>query len=61
MARKGGKDRGVRERPKGSGKWWAEYSGADGKMHLEFAGSKSAARKLYELRKTQVREGALVS
>jgi len=26
-------------------------------MHREFAGSKSAARKLYELRKTEVREG----
>ena len=57
MARKGGKDRGVMEWPQASGKWWASYAGADGKMHREFAGAKSAARKLYELRKTQVREG----
>lgn len=58
MARPGGVDRGVRERPKESGKWWAEYAGADGKMHLEFGGSKSAARKLYELRKTRSGRGA---
>jgi integrase len=57
MARKGGKDRGVMEWPEASGKWWASYAGADGKMHREFGGKKSAARTLYELRKTQVREG----
>jgi|GEM_PF-845624 len=37
MARKGGKDRGVMEWPQASGKWWASYAGADGKMHRGLA------------------------
>ncbi|HUO04420.1 MAG TPA: site-specific integrase [Candidatus Binataceae bacterium] len=57
MAREGAKDRGIMEWPRGSAKWWASYAGADGKMHREFGGAKSAARKLYELRKTEIREG----
>ncbi len=57
MARTGGKDRGLFERPTGSGIWWIRYCDASGREHREKAGSKTTARRLYEKRKTEVREG----
>ncbi len=57
MARKGGKDRGLFERPKGSGVWWIEYHDGDGLRHRERAGSKGLARKRYMQRKTEIAEG----
>src|SRR5215472_5815366 len=56
MARKAGKDRGLFERPKGSGVWWICYFDAKGRRNRERAGAKTFARKLYEKRKTEVRE-----
>lgn len=56
MARPGGKDRGLFERPKGSGIWWVRYHDHRGKERREKVGSKSAARQLYEMRKNLIRE-----
>lgn len=56
MARKGSKDRGLFERPKGSGVWWIRYHDATGQERRERIGSKALARKLYEKRKTEIRE-----
>ncbi len=56
MARKDGKDRGLYEHPKGSGVWWVCYFDAIGRRHRERAGTKALARKIYEKRKTEIRE-----
>lgn len=56
MARKDAKDRGLFERPEGSGIWWIRYSDQHGREHRERIGSKAAARKAYELRKGEVRQ-----
>ena len=56
MARKDGKDRGLFQRPKDSGIWWVCYFDADGRKHREKVGPKALARKVYEKRKTEVRE-----
>jgi hypothetical protein len=57
MARKAGKDRGLFEHPVGSGIWWICYFDAFGRRHRERVGPKGLARKLYEKRKTEIREG----
>lgn len=57
MARKGGQDRGLFERPKGSGVWWIHYHDGDGRKHREKVGPKALARKRYMQRKTEVAEG----
>ena len=56
MARKHSKDRGLFEQPSGSGVWWICYFDALGRRHREKAGSKGLARRLYEKRKTEIRE-----
>ncbi len=48
--------RGCFQRPPGSGIWWINYY-KDSKQHREKAGSKSAAMKLYQKRKTEILEG----
>lgn len=55
MARKSGEDRGLFERPAGSGVWWVRYSDAEGREHREKVGSKGAARRVYERRKGEIR------
>jgi hypothetical protein len=50
------KDRGVFEKEPCSGVWWIRYTDADGKLHREKVGPKGLARKVYEKRKTEVRE-----
>lgn len=50
-------DRGVFEKVKGSGAWWICYFDATGHRRREKAGSKSSARKLYQIRKAAVHEG----
>ena len=57
MAREGGKDRGLFERPKDSGVWWIRYHDQYGNEHREKIGSKSAARQAYAKRKTEVLSG----
>ncbi|HEY3998663.1 MAG TPA: site-specific integrase [Candidatus Xenobia bacterium] len=53
MARK---DRGVFERPKGSGIWWVLYYDQNGQRHREKVGPKGLALDVYRKRKTQVKE-----
>ncbi len=50
-------DRGVFQQPPGSGQWSVRYADANGKIHREKVGPKGLARRVYEKRKTQVREG----
>ena len=50
-------NRGVFERPKGSGIWWVRYADQFGKLHREKVGPKSLAAAAYRKRKTEVREG----
>lgn len=57
MARPEGKDRGLFERPKDSGVWWIRWADRFGKEHREKAGTKSAARSLYQARKAAVLQG----
>jgi integrase len=57
MARKGGQDRGLFERPNGSGIWWIHYHDAEGRKHREKVGPKGLARKRYMQRKTEIAEG----
>jgi integrase len=49
--------RGVFERPKGSGIWWARYADEYGKIHREKVGPKSLAKSAYQKRKTEIKEG----
>ena len=57
MARKGGVDRGLFERHKGSGVWWIRYADQVGKEHKESVGPKKLARTVYQKRKAEVSEG----
>lgn len=54
MARAGGQDRGIFERPPGSGIWWILYY-AHGQRHREKVGSKAEARVRYRQRKEEIR------
>jgi hypothetical protein len=47
-------ERGLFERPKGSGVWWVRYADESGRIHRERVGSKSLARKVYQKRKAEV-------
>jgi site-specific recombinase XerD len=51
------KQRGIFERPPGSGIFWIRYADATGHIRREKAGTKSTAIKLYHKRKTEVLEG----
>ena len=55
MARAGGEDRGIFERPAGSGVWWVCYFDKEGRKHREKVGSKSAAQEVHRQRKTEIR------
>lgn len=57
MAHKGGRDRGLYERPKNSGIWWISYVHRDHHHHREKGGNKTEARALLERRKTEARDG----
>jgi len=57
MPREIKKQRGIFERPKGSGIWWICYAGIDGQLHREKVGMRQAAINVYQLRKTQIRLG----
>ncbi len=54
MARKGSKDRGLFER---DGVWWIRYMDGTGQERRERIGAKGLARRVYEKRKTEIREG----
>lgn len=49
--------RGVFERPKDSGTWWIRYADENGRERREKAGTKSAAKLLYQKRKQHALEG----
>jgi hypothetical protein len=51
------KQRGVFEKLMGSGVWWIRYTDCDGRYHREKIGSKGAAIKVYQKRKTEALEG----
>lgn len=51
------KQRGVFEKVPGSVVWWIRYADAAGRYHREKAGTRSAARALYQKRKTEALEG----
>jgi hypothetical protein len=57
MARKGNRDRGLLERPKGSGVWWIRYVGPDRCEHIERGGTKTDARALLARRRTEIADG----
>jgi len=54
--RRASTDRGLFERPRGSGVWWARYHDEHGREHRERVGPKALARKVYAKRKTEVHE-----
>ncbi len=56
MARKTGKDRGIVEKPAGSGKWWVRLF-VQGRERWHRCDSKSQARTLYGRLKAETREG----
>ncbi len=56
MSKGEGKKRGLFERPTGSGIWWVRYVDGNGRLHREKVGPKGLATKVYEKRKTEVRE-----
>jgi integrase len=51
------KQRGIFERPPGSGLWWISYFDFTGRRRREKVGSKSAAITLYRKRKTEALQG----
>jgi hypothetical protein len=50
------RERGIFERPNGSGIWWVRYADENGRIHREKVGTKSLAFKVYQKRKTEVKE-----
>lgn len=60
MARKNRIDRGLIERPKGSGRWFIRYY-IGGKSRLEFVGTKTEARDRYEELTGKIRKGEIVA
>jgi len=50
------RDRGIFERPPGSGVWYARYKDEHGRLHKEKVGPKGLAQKVYQKRKTQIAE-----
>jgi hypothetical protein len=57
MSKELGKKRGVFEKEPGSGLWWIQYFDSEGRRRREKIGSRSAAIKLVEKRRTDVRAG----
>jgi integrase len=58
MARRNAKDRGIVEKPQGSGKWWVRHY-VEGLERWHKCDSKSQARTLYGRLKAETREGRL--
>jgi site-specific recombinase XerD len=49
-------ERGVFERPLGSGIWWVRYVDDQGRLHREKVGPKALALKVYHKRRTEIQE-----
>ena len=56
MARRHGKDRGIQEKPKGSGKWWVRIF-VNGRERVFRAENKTQAKVLYGRLRADIREG----
>ena len=56
MARKKGEDRGIVEKPKGSGKWWVRLF-VNGREKWFRCNNKTQARETYGKKKAEIREG----
>jgi hypothetical protein len=52
----GRRQRGIFERPKGSGSWWVRYHDEYGREHREKVGPKGLALQVYRKRKTEIAE-----
>src|SRR5262249_2254092 len=52
----GRRQRGIFERPRGSGIWWVCYFDEHGRRHREKVGPKRLAEKVYQKRKTEIAE-----
>ena len=50
------RDRGIFERPPGSGVWYVRYKDEHGRLHKEKVGPKGLAQKVYQKRKTEIAE-----
>jgi hypothetical protein len=50
------RQRGIFERPRGSGVWWVRYHDEQGREHREKVGLKGLAAKVYQKRKTEIQE-----
>jgi hypothetical protein len=50
------RQRGIFERPKGSGEWWVRYHDEHGREHRERVGPKGLALQVYRKRKTEIAE-----
>jgi hypothetical protein len=50
------RDRGIFERPPGSGIWYVRYKDDHGRLHKEKVGPKGLAQKVYQKRKTEIAE-----
>jgi site-specific recombinase XerD len=50
------RERGIFERPAGSGVWWVRYADENRRVHREKVGPKALALKVYRKRKTEVTE-----
>ncbi len=50
------RDRGIFERPRGSGIWYVRYKDESGRLHKEKVGPKGLAQKVYQKRKTEIAE-----
>jgi len=59
MGKRNRTDRGIFERPTGSGIWCIRYVDQNGRLHREKIGPKGLAKLAYQKRKTAVREGKL--
>lgn len=57
MTNRAAKQRGIFERPRGSGIWWVDYRDTNKQRHREKVGRRKEAIVAYEARKRQVREG----
>src|SRR5215510_7166304 len=52
----GRRQRGIFERPKGSGIWWVRYHDEQSREHREKVGPKALALKVYQKRKNEIQE-----
>lgn len=60
MGRAKGEDRGLFQKPKGSGVWWIRWHDQDGREHRQKAGTKANAKLLYAKRRAEKLQGKVL-